>query len=306
MIEIGGSTIDLATNRMIHRLIFNEPPTTIRGFESIYHDVRVVSQSGEYNADLCRISGLSQFAFSRVWNLYVAGPDFAVWLKRMEALRKGGSEIEGYGNIGFTFRNKPERLRGGRGNSPPLGWGNCLLGLSVRVDPNTSRLDFILTSRASYLGYMSVIDAAIPCVFAREAGLRDGQWRLIWDIQSARISQFRMMPYVWADDRLRNLLQGDLTSVESIPNKTWRSIVKMELKIRESFKKHGKKMAEPENERYVYTRKIKQRWLWEWKQDERYKPRSLGMTVSKLKLPKVKDTTDYSVVNENGDEDADY
>jgi hypothetical protein len=252
--KIKGANIRETLVEALWRVLETTTPDAERGIQSSLFDVTLLSDTCEYELDVGREIWFTKSRWTRLLNDYVDPVELRPFVKLAKHIHSGEAAADNTCNMRFKIPVRGHKVHE---------WGGCLMAAAFRPAYKRRKSEIIFFSRASYVGYVGMLDAAIARALAAEIAA-PGQISFRWHIASMQVHCFKILGFVLSDPKL----QARLKHLEKKPkllkkaSRIWQAIARQHrVNMKEAWKKHGLAMIERENCKYGPLRRIRKRWL---------------------------------------------
>jgi hypothetical protein len=225
-----------------------------RGIQSSLFDVTLLSDTCAYELDVGRELWFTKSRWSRLLNDYVDPDELKPFIELAKRIHAGDCAVDNTCNMRFKIPVRGHKVHE---------WGGCLMAAAFRPAYKRHRSEIVFFSRASYIGYVGMLDAAIARAMAVEIG-KPEEISFRWHIASMQVHCFKTLGFVLSDPKLG----ARLKQLERKPkllakaSRIWQAVARQHrVNMKGAWKKHGLAMIERENCKYGPLRRIRKRWL---------------------------------------------
>lgn len=211
------------------------------------HNVTAYAGSIRYDTQLDRV-----WVAPQRWNTlirqYIDPHSLNEWLDTIEVAFPGSKR-----GIAVLRTNTVEKRKGGKGTTRR--WGSCMLSLSFRRKP---RPQITLHSRTSYLGYLSLLDLAVPYVCAKlianRIGIDHEEISFVWSLEMAQFHGCRCLAYPLGDPATYNRFLAHSAGKHEYP------ALFLARKFHDMFSRQDEEGVLYEEMNFSSVRRLRKRW----------------------------------------------
>lgn len=167
----------------------------VNSVDTQFHNVSAWADSISYDTHIDRV-WVAESRWNTLIRQYLDPDNVNEWLDVIE-----NSFPSSKRGIAVLRTNTVKKRRGGK--STTRRWGSCMLSLSFRRRPHPQ---ITLHSRTSYLGYLSLLDLAVPYVcsklIANRIGIHHEDISFLWSLEMAQFHGCRCLAYPLGDEEV--------------------------------------------------------------------------------------------------------